>query len=623
MNDQTHTTFQTTTHSALYTDYLNNEENAQPSCNLKNEEHMNIVFVGHVDHGKSTLIGRLLAETNTLPKGKLEKLQRFCAQNSKPFEYAFLLDALGDEQAQGITIDIARCFFRTKQRHYLVLDAPGHIEFLKNLITGAANAEAAFLVIDAKEGIQENSRRHAYMLSMLGVSQVVVLVNKIDLADYSESIFNTIKNECSAYLKQMNIEPSAYIPVSGREGDNIIALSHQMPWYQGPALVEALDGFCKQLPDKELAFRMPVQDIYKFTLGGDHRRIIAGQVLTGTLKVGDRIVFYPSGKQGTIKTIEAFNQPSIFSVDAGFSTGFILHEQLYIKRGEVACVANQKKPQVALTLVTFLFWLGHTPLQLGKVYWFKLGTARVKATIEKIEKVFDTASLNVIEKASEVKANQAAECILKLDAPIAFDDMQTNKIMARFVLIDHYDIGGGGMIKDFIHDALLNRQSHLQQRNQHWVTSKISLEEREQALAQKSLLIIITGDAKPSIRQELALALESVLFSAGKKTYFMGIGNVKYALDSAHSTLEDFHRFGEILNILLDTGLIVIAAAAALSKEDINLLKMITERDTIISIWIGSKIDNKDHYDGCFAQSEPIAELVNRIQQILIKRCGL
>jgi len=471
-----------------------------------------------------------------------------------------------------------------------------------------------------QEGVQENSRRHAYMLSMLGVNQVVVLVNKIDLTAYSEDAFNKIKTEFAAYLKQLDIEPSAYIPVSGRTGDNITCLSKHMPWYKGQTLLEALDGFYKQLPNKELAFRMPVQDVYKFTNGGDNRRIIAGQVLTGTLKVGDQLVFYPSGKQGTVKTIEAFNLPPIFSASVGDSIGFTLHEQLYIKRGEVACLTNQKMPQVALTLVTLLFWLGPVPLQPGKIYGFKLGTARVKATIEKIEKVLDTASLNTLEKTFEIKANQAAECILKLETPIAFDDAQINKMMARFVLIDNYDIAGGGIIKHFIPDAKLNWQSHLQQRNQHWVTSKISLEEREQALSQKSLLIIITGDTKPNTRQALALALERALFSLGKKTYFLGIGNVKHALNSANSTLEDFHRFGEILNILLDTGLIVVAAAATLSKEDINLIKMTTERDEIISIWIGSEINNKEHYNWCFAQSESIDELVNQIKHVLIKK---
>ena len=183
---------------------------------LVNKQDMNIVIVGHVDHGKSTVIGRLLADTNSLPEGKLEQVKETCRRNSKPFEYAFLLDALKDEQAQGITIDTARCFFQTERRNYIIIDAPGHIEFLKNMITGASRAEAALLVIDASEGIQENSRRHGYMLSMLGIKQVCVLVNKMDLIGYSEKPFRRIEKQYRRFLKKVDVEPLCFIPISAR-----------------------------------------------------------------------------------------------------------------------------------------------------------------------------------------------------------------------------------------------------------------------------------------------------------------------------------------------------------------------------------------------------------------------
>ena len=188
-------------------------------------EDMNIVIVGHVDHGKSTLIGRLLADTGTLPQGKLEQVKETCRRNSKPFEYAFLLDALKDERSQGITIDTARSFFKTDKRKYIIIDAPGHIEFLKNMITGASRAEAALLVIDAKEGIRENSRRHGYMLSMLGISQIVVLVNKMDLVDYDKKIYDDIVSEYSEFLNKINITPMMFIPISAMQGDNIAVKS--------------------------------------------------------------------------------------------------------------------------------------------------------------------------------------------------------------------------------------------------------------------------------------------------------------------------------------------------------------------------------------------------------------
>ena len=193
---------------------------------------MNIVIVGHVDHGKSTIIGRLLADTHSLPEGKLEQVKETCRRNSKPFEYAFLLDALKDEQSQGITIDAARCFFKTDKRHYIIIDAPGHIEFLKNMVTGASRAEAALLVIDAKEGIQENSRRHGYLLSMLGIKQIAVLVNKMDLVNFDKKVFDGIVSEYRKFLKKIDIEPRIFIPVSGMKGDGIAKNTKDMGWYK-------------------------------------------------------------------------------------------------------------------------------------------------------------------------------------------------------------------------------------------------------------------------------------------------------------------------------------------------------------------------------------------------------
>ena len=202
---------------------------------------MNIVVAGHVDHGKSTVIGRLLADTHTLPDGKIEGIRELCRRTGKPFEYAFLLDALKDERAQGITIDTARCFFETDKRKYIIIDAPGHIEFLKNMITGASRADAALLVIDAAEGICENSRRHGYMLEMLGIRQIAVLVNKIDLVGYGRAVFEDIRRDYTAFLSTIGIEPAVFIPVSAMEGDNIASHSDRTPWYAGPDVLEQLD----------------------------------------------------------------------------------------------------------------------------------------------------------------------------------------------------------------------------------------------------------------------------------------------------------------------------------------------------------------------------------------------
>ena len=294
---------------------------------VQSREQMNIVIVGHVDHGKSTLVGRLLADTNTLPQGKLDAVRKECERTGKPFEYAFLLDALSDEQDQGITIDTARCFFKTAKRDYIIIDAPGHIEFLKNMISGAARAEAAVLMIDAKEGVRENSRRHGYILGMLGIKQVTVCVNKMDLVGYSQDVFNRIEKEYREFLAGIGaVSPKQFVPIAALTGENLTLPSNNMPWYKGASILSLLDTFTKQPPKVAQPLRMPVQAIYKFTNHGDDRRIISGRIDTGSLKVGDEVVFSPSNKTVQIRSIESFNTETRNEISAGWSTGVTLSQ---------------------------------------------------------------------------------------------------------------------------------------------------------------------------------------------------------------------------------------------------------------------------------------------------------
>ena len=326
------------------------------------EQFMNLVVTGHVDHGKSTVVGRLLADTGSLPEGKLDAIRALCARNSKPFEYAFLLDALRDERAQGITIDAARVFFKSKQRDYLLLDAPGHSEFLRNMITGAARAEAALLVIDAREGVRDNSRRHGYLLSLLGIRQLAVIVNKMDLVDRSRDVFDRVASEYQDFLSNLQVTPSWFIPVSGMTGENIVDRAPQLPWYSGPTVLEALDAFTPEPAPVDAPFRMPVQGVYKFTANNDDRRIVAGSVATGRVRVGDELIFLPSGKQSRVKTIEAFARPEQTEVSAGEAAGLTLTDHIYVGRGEIAVRADEKLPDVTTRLRASVFWLGRDPL---------------------------------------------------------------------------------------------------------------------------------------------------------------------------------------------------------------------------------------------------------------------
>lgn len=575
---------------------------------------MNIVIAGHVDHGKSTVVGRLLADTGSLPEGKLEQVKETCRRNSKPFEYAFLIDALKDEQSQGITIDTARVFFKTAKRHYIILDAPGHIEFLKNMVTGASRAEAALLVIDAQEGVQENSRRHGYMISMLGIRQIAVLVNKMDLVGYRQDVFEGIVKQYSKFLEEIRVRPLYFIPVSAMQGGGIARPCEHMPWFEGPTVLSTLDAFQKEPPKIELPFRMPVQDVYKFTRYGDSRRIVAGTVESGLVRVGDEVVFYPSGKRSRVKTIEAFSAPVRHEAVCGMATGFTLEEQIYISRGEIAVRADQPKPCVSSRLRVNLFWLGRDPLVTKKEYLFKLGTCRVPARLEEIVRVIDASELKAQSK-NQVERHEVAECVLKLGRAVAFDCASENEATGRFVLVDNFEIRGGGIVMEALEDRQSWLRSTVMLRNYKWEKSIIAPEKRAEKYNQKSTLILITGE-KTADRKAIAKQLEDRLFEDGKVVYFLGIGNVLYGVDADIKGREDnrqehIRRLAEVANIMLDAGIILIVTAIELTQEDLEIIKTIVPPEKIETVWAGEHVTTDIAYDLRLHQPENVAESVD------------
>jgi len=561
---------------------------------MSKDELMNIVIVGHVDHGKSTVIGRLLADTGSLPEGKLEQIKEMCRRNAKPFEYAFLLDALKDERSQGITIDTARCFFNTEKRKYIVIDAPGHIEFLKNMITGASRADAALLVIDAAEGVQENSRRHGYMLSMLGIRQVCVLINKMDLVNYDRTVFEQVKQEYGEFLAQIGITPAGYIPVSGMQGDNIALSGKQnMLWYEGSTVLETLDQFIASAPPLSLPFRMPVQDVYKFTGEGDDRRIIAGTVETGKLTAGDELVFYPSGKKTTVKRIESMRPDEENGIaEAGFATGFTMNEQVYIRRGELCTRADEPAPLVGNLLKVNIFWLGNAPMIDGKSYYLKTGSAKVECRLEEILSVMDASTLQRNKK-DRVDKYDVAECILSTDRLVAFDNVGELAVTGRFVIVDDYEISGGGIFTDTVQSRHLGTKRKLELRDIKWEKSAVSIEERRQRFGQKPAIVLITG-AEHTDKKHPAKALEKSLFDSGKNAYYLGIGSVLYGMNAdldpqnrEKRGSEHIRRLAETANILTDAGLILVVTATELSEYDVETIQLVCSGKPVLTVWLG------------------------------------
>ena len=406
---------------------------------------LRIVFVGHVDHGKSTLVGRLFHDTGSLPDGKLEQIRATCQRRGVPFEWAFLMDALQAERDQNITIDTSQIWFKTDERPYVIIDAPGHREFLKNMITGAASADAAFLLIAANEGVREQSRRHGYMLSLLGIRQVVVLVNKMDLVDYDQQVFEDIEREYRTFLGEIGLDPIRFIPVSAREGDNVAARPNTMSWYDGPTIVEALDRFEMPRFDTDLPLRFPVQDVYRF----DDRRIIAGRVESGQLEIGDEIIFQPFDKVGVVESIQRWSAPGDGPAVAGESVGLTLTEQIFVERGHVGAHAGDQ-PNVSNRFRANLFWMGRTPLDRNKTYRIKLATQELSVQVAEFVRVIDASTLEEVERGSKLERDDVAEVILETKGPVALDAHNRIMAMGRFVVVDGFDLSGGGIITDVL-----------------------------------------------------------------------------------------------------------------------------------------------------------------------------
>jgi len=524
-----------------------------------------IVIVGHVDHGKSTLVGRLFHDTGSLPEGKLEQIKAMCERRGMPFEWAFLMDAFQSERDQGITIDTAQIWFKTAKRDYTIIDAPGHREFIKNMITGAANAQAAVMLIDAGQGIQQQSRSHAFLLDLLGIRQIAVVVNKMDTVGFDAARFDDIKRGYKEYLGNLGITPNYIIPASAKDGDNIAARSARMPWYKGPALVEALDSFALAPKLEKLPLRLPIQDVYKF----DDRRILAGRIASGALAVGDRLLFSPSNKTACVTSIEAWNAPVQHQAAAGQSIGIMLDEQLFLERGEIAS-HEAEAPLETNVFAARLFWLGKNSLQPGKRLQLKLATRTAAVVVDSITGVHDVDTLET-RAAEAVGRNEIADVVLRSPAMLALDDVVVNPHTGRFVLSDGGNIVAGGAVhmKDYPDQrALLTRRSS----NLTAVAHRITAEVRATRNGHTGGVLWLTGLSGAG-KSTIAMAVEQELFRRGYQAYVLDGDNVRYGLNanlsfSPEDRAENIRRVGEVAALFADSGQIVISAFISPYRAD-------------------------------------------------------
>jgi bifunctional enzyme CysN/CysC len=553
----------------------------------KHVEQMKIVIVGHVDHGKSTFVGRLFYDTGSLPTGKYEQLVKIAERRGVPFEFANLMDSLQSERDQNITIDTAQIWFSTPRRQYVIIDAPGHKEFLKNMITGAASADAALLLIDAHEGVQEQSRRHGYMLHLLGIKQVIVLVNKMDLVGYDQATFDRIEREYRAFLKQLGVEPKLFIPMAAKIGDNIVKNSEKTPWFKGLPVVSAIDTlFNVGSAPTHLPFRFPIQDVYRF----DHRRILAGRVESGSVKVGDRLIFSPRNKVGVVKTIERWSAPATENASAGESIGITLTEQIFVERGHMAS-HEAAAPITSNEFQANLFWLGRQPLEMGKKYKLKLTTQEVEVEVASIQKIIDASTLGEVAAGRKyVAKNDVAEITLKTKYPVAFDNHDRIPEAGRFVIVDNKEVSGGGIILHGKYSDAPRQQSS----NVTWHKTRVSSDDRAMKNGHKGAVIWMTGLSGAG-KSTVATELESELFHRGLNVYVLDGDNVRHGLCgdlgfSPEDRTENIRRIGEVAHLMSDAGLIVITTFISPYRDDRHRVRNILQ-DDFIEVFVKCPLD--------------------------------
>lgn len=406
----------------------------------KEREHLNFVIVGHIDHGKSTLIGRLLYDTDSIPESIIDDVRVTSEAIGKKMEFAYLLDSLKEEREQNITIDTTQTFFKSEKRDYIIIDAPGHKEFLKNMITGASLANAAILMVDSSVGIQEQSRRHAFILSLLGVKQIIVAINKMDLVDYRQDVYDKLNKEVTDFLAKINLKPNYVIPVSAQEGDNVVSHSSNMPWYNGVDVLEALDSFEPSASLDKKSLRFPIQDVYNI----DDKKIFVGKLESGSLKKGDGVFVLPSNTKATIKNIEVWKQIKN-KASTGDSIGLTFNEDVNFKRGDIVCEGNLAN--VSDTLEATVFWMDAKDYEPNEKLILKCVTQEVPCEITQIESRIDSSTLDVIDGDNSImKTTEAAKLKIKTESPIVTEDFNNIEGLGRFVFArENGDIVASGI----------------------------------------------------------------------------------------------------------------------------------------------------------------------------------
>lgn len=545
---------------------------------------LRVVVLGHVDHGKSTLVGRLLQDAGALVEGRLDDLRAVSRRRGRGLELAFATDALQAERDQGITIDAAHVWLRTPTRTLQLVDAPGHEEFLRNMITGAASADAALLVIDAREGVRAQSRRHAALVRFLGLEQVVVAVTKLDLVEWSESALRDVEGEVRALLGASGLQATV-VPVCAPEGTNVATTAGRPAWVGGPCLLDALVGLAARPGgSSEGPLRLPVQDVLR--LGDD--RVLLGRVESGVVRPGDELVFSPWNKTGFVRRLLAWPGPPLEEARAGECVGVVLDAPLFVERGQVAS-HPAGAPLETDALEARLFWLGRQPLAPGREHRLRLATQEVGCRLEAVRTLVDPATLE--ERAGDsVPRHTVAEVRLRLERPLAVDDPRVVPATGRFVLLDGGRIAGGGVVAlERCRDRrpeLLGLASPLVARP----AAGVGRDERARRVGHRGGVVWLTGPPA-SGKTTLALALERRLFDLGFMPCVLDGDALRHGLSadlgfSDEDRRENVRRAGEVAKLLADAGLVAIVALVSPFRADRERVRAALRQGELVEVHV-------------------------------------
>ena len=397
---------------------------------------------GHVDHGKSTLIGSLLLDSNSLPEGKLEEIKAVCESLGKDLQLGYIMDSFEEERDQNVTIDTTQTFFKTKKQNYTIIDAPGHVEFIKNMITGASQADVAILLIDVDEGIKEQTLMHAYILKLLGIEKIIFAINKMDIVNYSESKYMKLRRELLNLLYDLNLPVMTIIPISAMNGDFVVNKSGKMAWYAGHSLIDHLDNLTIHEPLIDKPLRFSVQDVYNFD-----KRIIVGRVEVGRLNIGDKIAVLPSGEETEVLTIEEYLNNDIKTALPGKCVGITTKDKLFIERGDIISDIIYK-PLIRKEFYANIFWMDKEPIKKGDRITFKCSTQERVCEIKEFVEIIDVSTLKIIKR-DELRNREVAKVLIKTDKPVVVEYFYETPELGRFVL-EKMNVCAGGIIIDII-----------------------------------------------------------------------------------------------------------------------------------------------------------------------------